>query len=279
MPDLPDDGVRVFIGMPSYGGVQPAALQSADLFASKTPGRCLLPKVMPLSHHCGAMNALIATAWNSRRETGANRFAMIHQDVAPALWWIDKAEEELTRTGADCLAMVVPIKDEKGMTSVGILNRRTLCTRRLSMEEICQLPRTFSADDLAAIGYKEHILMPIAGLFYAKLDDRWRNPSGGSRFWFESPSRIIEDQAGNWVSAVWDEGWNLSIQMLQAGFKVLASRAVLLNHLGGGVWGNEEPWGEWKTDAAETDQSWVIGRNVEITANGQAVKRPKVLEA
>lgn len=249
---------KVFIGMPAYLGVQPAALQAADRFATQVDGRCLVPKVLPFSHHCGSFNALWCTALNVRKEFGLTHFVMHHQDVAPELWYVDKLLAEMARAEADCLCVVLPIKDEKGMTSTAVLNRDTLCTRRLSMAEVHQLPPTFTAADLPKLGWKNHLLLPVAGLFICRFDESWVE-----KVWFESASRIVRDQAGTFVSAVWDEGWNVSIQMQQLGVRVAATRAICANHLGGGAWGNEEPWGEWVTDACETDQSWILSKTPE----------------
>lgn len=262
---------RVFMAMPAYLGVQPAAMQALFSFSSRVPGRCCTPKVMPFSHHCGSFNALLAAALNCREEMGLTHFCMHHQDVEPEPWYVDKALDIMDRDGLDVLACAVPIKDSKRMTSVAVLDRDTLHTRRLSVKEVRQLPMTFTKEDLPKLGWKNHLLLPVAGLFFMALDpEKILDERGNSRLWFESPSRIVRDQSGAYISAVWDEGWNISVQMLLAGMSVGCTREIALAHLGGGAWTlDEEAPAAWETDACLTDQSWTLGKC------GQSPEKPR----
>lgn len=264
MSDKSPTDPKVFIGMPAYIGVQPAAMQAMLSFASQVPGRCCTPKILPFSHHCGSFNALYATALNTRAEYGTTHFVIQHQDVVPEPFYVDLLLDVMDREDVDVLAPVVPIKDEKLMTSTAALDVDTQHTRRLSMKEVLALPPTFRSEDLKQLGWKNHLLLPIAGLFIMRLTDDKKlfDALGNSRLWFESASRILRDRSGTFISAVWDEGWNISIQMMLAGMKVAATTEIALNHVGGGSWSNEtdRPAEPWETDACLTDQSWILSK-------------------
>lgn len=255
---------RVLMGMPAYIGVVPAAMQAMFNFASAVPGRCCTPKVLPFSHHCGSFNAIYCTALNARREMGLTHLCVHHQDVVPEPNYVDIALDVMDRDGLDLLAAVVPIKGEEGMTSVAALDRDTLHTRRLSRKECLELPPTFRSEDLRRLGWKNHLLLPVAGLFFLRITDDAKlfDGRGNSRLWFESPSRILRDMNGTYVSAVWDEGWNFSLQAYLAGMTVAATTEIALNHVGGGAWSNEEwkPRDPWETDACQTDYTWALGK-------------------
>jgi hypothetical protein len=143
---------------------------------------------------------------------------------------------------------------------------KTMCTRRLAMKEILHLPVTFTNDNLPTIGYKNHILLHGSGLWMADINLPW------GKLWHESPSRILEDVSGNFFSAVWDEGWNLTIQMLQLNLRVAHTRCVDAKHLGGGVWDDcTDEISQWETDAGDTDQSWILGRCEKTTKADQLI--------
>lgn len=250
------DPYKIFVGMPAYQYVTAQALMAATVWPSATPKRCAVPFVIGGSSHCSNFNALWCHALNSRGKYPWTHFLMIHQDVEPERFFVDKLLIEMKEKELDVICVVLPIKDELGMTSVGLLNKKTLSTRRLSMKEIVRyLPTTFTTADLPKLGYKHHVLMPVAGLFLADFTQPWVE-----KVWFEAPSRILQNVAGEFMAYVWDEGWNFSLQLMQLGVRVGATRIVPTNHLGNGVWGNSEEWGEWDTDASEVFQEWILGR-------------------
>ena len=62
--------------------------------------------------------------------------------------------EEMDAIGADMIAVLLPITDERGITSTAIAHRESPWTqsRRLTMREACELPETFTAADLTEAG-------------------------------------------------------------------------------------------------------------------------------
>src|SRR5262245_13324495 len=67
-----------------------------------------------LAYNC---NALWCLALNNQRSLGLEWFAMLHADIVPEPWWIDKLIAEAERHGADFMSAVVPIKNHSGVTS------------------------------------------------------------------------------------------------------------------------------------------------------------------
>src|SRR5262245_17498739 len=47
-------------------------------------------------------------------------FAMLHDDIDPEKYWLDKLIDELEAQELDLLSVVVPIKDRRGMTSTAL---------------------------------------------------------------------------------------------------------------------------------------------------------------
>lgn len=67
-------------------------------------------------------NNLLGTALNHRRSNDLHWFAMLHTDVEPEPWWIDKLIALAEEHRADLLSAVVPIKDDSETVSMVIAN-------------------------------------------------------------------------------------------------------------------------------------------------------------
>ena len=251
---------RVFVAQPVYLNAIPAAILGATAYASRIPNRTIY-KCCESPFHCANFNSLWCVAYNCRKKFGLTDYAMLHQDVQPERWWVDKGLEIRQRERVDLLSVALPIKDDHGLTSTAVLNTRTLATRRLTMTEIVRyLPPTFTSADLPKLGYKEHVLLHGSGMWLCDFTKEVNGQPWMEQVWFEAPSRILPLADGTLMSAVWDEGWNFSVQMYNLGMTLAVTREIKANHLGGGVWGNEEEWGEWETDGGDTSQEWILGR-------------------
>ena len=107
----------IFLAVPHYGAIVPEALVSLTMASCKhrvsltTNGASLL---------AFNFNSLWGSALNQRRDKGLTHFAMHHADVGAEPGWIDILLEEMAKVGADVIATVIPIKDNRGLTSTGI---------------------------------------------------------------------------------------------------------------------------------------------------------------
>jgi hypothetical protein len=263
---------KVYIGMPTYLITEPCAIMGAMSRASEVPGRTVF-QLLDGGFHCGNFNALWCSAWNACEEGNYTHHAQIHQDIDPQRLWLDKAITLMDAHDLNVLSVVVPQKQDTGVTSTAVLDKDTLRTRRLCMKEIGKwLPPTFQTVDLQRLGFKNHLLLMSGGMFIAKIGPWFQ------RCWFEAPARILKDENGKLVSAVWDEGWNWTIQLAQMGVRYACTTEIVLGHVGKTTWSNRPDWGEWETDVGEVDQSWILGKCAKPEET-DGWKPRKVLEA
>lgn len=173
------------------------------------------------------------------RDQGVNLryFAMIHDDIAPEPWWLDKLIGELERTGADAVSAVVPIKDEKGLTSTAVYTGDIWLPRRITMREAMELPETFSAEDAGGP------LLLNTGLWVADITKPWAD-----EICFDFMNRIRRTSTGERVAECVPEDWLNSHRMNELGCKLMATRVVNLNHEGNMDYPNDTAWGTWDTD-------------------------------
>lgn len=237
--------MKVFMAMPTYDGQ--VNVHCARAFYA-TASRCL-----PLSYGevgrsllANAFNLLWATALGARESEGVTHFAMLHADVIPQDGWLDVLHGELSRTGADLVSAVVPIKDPYGVTSTAIGTKEDSWEpeRRLTMHEVFSLPETFSAADA---GYPDRPLLVNTGCWLADI----RKPAFEGLF-FEIRDQVTRqrDETGAHDEySAWciPEDWGFSRRLWERGGVALATRKVRLQHCGRYLFNNWRPWG------AETD--------------------------
>ncbi len=170
---------------------------------------------------------------------------MIHADMGAQPCWLDTLRDEMEKYGADVISTIVPIKDDRGLTSTAIDNPDDpWIVRRITMKEALNLPTTFG--DKEAGGP----LLLNTGLWLVKLGP-WcleENEDGTIKHRFHIRDTIRrEKNAGRRVARVQPEDWDFSRQMRRAGLKLAATRAVRVEHHGDTFYPNDIAWG-WDTD-------------------------------
>src|SRR5262245_29113674 len=105
---------KVFLACPSYGQVEIEVALSI-LQASRDCDVLVQPQSFSILPH--NFNILWCDALNRREELGLTHFAMTHSDVAAGQYWLDTLIAEQQATGVDILSTVIPIKNERGITS------------------------------------------------------------------------------------------------------------------------------------------------------------------
>jgi hypothetical protein len=230
----------VFIGVPHHDQLAPQALEGLILataqhrYSINTEGGSLLALMF---------NLLWCRALNQRDEHGWTHFAMHHSDVEAPAGWLDTLIQEQQRVGADVLACVIPIKDNRGLTSTGWQDPETRTIRRFTMAEVLTLPVTFNA---AQAGKYGQYLMVNTGLWVCDF----------TRPWVEDVCFTIRDGIGKdpggrfWPRAI-PEDWGFSTWAAEQGLKVFATRKVPIIHHGRAGYSNAKPWGEWQTDQGD----------------------------
>jgi len=239
---------HVYVGMPCHDSMHIGPARSFYRGSSRRAMKqtiCPLPSSL-LAHAC---NILWCAALNRRKTDGVTHFAMLHADIDPAPWWLDTLLDELDRTGADLVSVVVPIKDERGLTSTALdlpaehdpEQGGWPAERRLTMSEIMELPETFGPEDLGCPpGFA---LLVNTGCFVCRLDRPWC-----SEVHFEIRNRIVVDDDGMFWPQCEPEDWGLSRQIARLGGKVVATRKVAVGHIGRKEYRNDSAWGEWVED-------------------------------
>lgn len=231
---------RVFLGMPGYGkqtaaagrGFWRACADMTQVWNAYQNGSLLASNFNQL--WCAALNLV---------HTGhpLDYFAMLHDDIGPEDFWLDKLIDELEAKQLDVLGVAVPIKDTRGMTSLALHRQgdNWLPHARLSMHDIYELPETFTADDLG------HPLLLNTGCWVAKWNQEWCR-----RVRFEINDRIVFNTAQNRYQAQTEpEDWFFSRLLNEMGLRIGATRKVRLVHQGEIEFANTNPWGSQAFDS------------------------------
>lgn len=229
----------VFQAMPHYGVVE---MESAKAFLCDAASDAIDTVVMNLSSSLLAhgFNQCWCYALNYRKEQPLDYFVMLHADIVPERFWIDKLVAEMVRTQADLLSCVVPIKSMHGVTSTAIAGTDPWTVeRRLTMREVMQLPETFSAEDC---GFPGRTLMTNTGCWIADFSKLWIEDVR-----FQISNRIVRKAFG-FDAEVVPEDWDFARQVAAKGGKVLATRKVALHHFGPNGFGNQTAWGSCEID-------------------------------
>lgn len=179
-----------------------------------------------------------AAALNCREEMGATHFAMIHNDVEPEGGWLTTLLDELESLEADIVSAVIPLKDERGLTSTAAYEGDPWVRRRLTLAEVSELPQTFGESEA---GGK---LLLNTGLWVCDLRKPWADS-----VCFQSMQRIGRNGfTGRRMAEVVSEDWALSHWLHQRGAKLYATSKVRVTHWGETGFTNGQPWGAWTTD-------------------------------
>jgi len=112
---------KILIVVPTYDGRIKS--QTADILYTRSTrnhqGKIMWQQSSLLPHNCtkGWMTALELRDEDSTYEW----FAMLHDDIVPADWWLDTLIDLAQRHGADLMSAVSPIKNDVGAVSTALL--------------------------------------------------------------------------------------------------------------------------------------------------------------
>jgi len=211
--------------------------------------------VLPLGNSLLAANcnALWCHGLNNRVAANLNWFAMLHADIEPEHWWLDKLIAAAEEHDADLMSAVVPIKDLRGLTSTAIAQPgsrfRQFC--RLTMAQIRHelFPATFGIQEAAdalerlpapfrVTNVPREALLVNTGCFVCRLDQPWCE-----RVWFAMHDGI-EHVGGRWDVLQQSEDWVFSRKVAAEGGKVMATSTIALVHIGSGQYLSTQDWGQ-----------------------------------
>lgn len=239
----PNSERRIFLGMPGYGkqtaaagrGLWRACADMEGVWTAYQQGSLLGSNFNQL--WCAALNMV----HNGQR---VDYFAMLHDDIGPEDFWLDKLIEELESNRLDVLGVAVPIKDTRGLTSLALHKEgdNWLPLARLSMRDVYELPETFTSEDVGAP------LLLNTGCWVAKWNQDWC-----SKVHFEINDRIVFNRScGRYQAETEPEDWFFSRQLHEIGrgptshlqpLRIGATRKIAVMHQGEMEFTNKQPWG------------------------------------
>lgn len=237
-PNVNDSGT-VYLGIPTYDGRVhknlTTALQNAT--ANRHPK---LTSIITSSILTRTFNLLFAHALNER-ENGVTHFCLLHDDVVPEPLWLDKMMRIMKRAEADVLSVVVPMKDERGLTSTALDfplggSMPHWNVKRLTLTEIYgHYEATFSHEQL----------LLNTGLMLVDLRKPWVES-----VWFAFEDKIIPnpERPGHFMVVGVSEDWYFSRAARALGAKLFATREVSVTHTGSRDYSNASAWGSLQED-------------------------------
>jgi hypothetical protein len=245
---------KVFIGCPSHDGrLYDGCAKGLYAYASRDHDvECRVVSFSLLTLNC---NALWAFALNRHQSQQTAWFAMLHSDVAPEAFWLDKLIAEAERHQADIVSVVIPIKDDKGLTSTAISlprdERRAFF--RLTMSQVLHpnFPVTFDCESarqaLGALPEELRFQVPAGvkllcntGCVVCRLGRPWCDPD---KVHFDEVA-TFERMNDKWNAIALSEDWFFTARAADNGAKVMATKAIKVLHHGGSAFANDQVWGD-----------------------------------
>jgi protein-L-isoaspartate O-methyltransferase len=187
-------------------------------------------------------NKLWCTALNLHHQGHrVDYFAMLHDDIGCEDFWLDTLINELEAKQLDVLGVAVPIKDNRGLTSIALHHRgdnwNPEC--RLTMHELYDLPETFTSDDLGGLP-----LLLNTGCWVVKWNQEW-----AKKVHFTINDRIVFDRTQNrYCPEVESEDWFFSRLMNELGLRIGCTRKIAVKHEGEAEFPNTFAWGSRSYD-------------------------------
>ena len=240
---------NVFLGSITHNGLLDHRM--ARMFFNYASGeRYMQTVVHQTSLLANACNFLWCNALNTRKDYNLKWFVLLHADIVPEEWFVDKLIALAEKYDADLLSAVVPIKEQSGVTSTAISGADDFTrTTRLTMKQVNHpdMLETFGIEDVSQFLLEKYdINVPAAGrllvntgCMVARLDRPWC-----SQVEFSIRDRIVQELGGIYTAQVEPEDWYFSRKVAEHGGKVMATRAIKTQHIGNIPYLSNKVWGD-----------------------------------
>jgi hypothetical protein len=237
----------IYLCMPCYGPPQPEAARAFWKDAIDPDG----PHAHYRVERNDLGNSLLGETFNIHWANALNmqldghnvtRFAMLHNDIGPEKFWLDKLLDDLDDTGSDVVAACVSMKDNRMLVSTAVDADPDTpgmpwgVKTRLRASDLPALPPVFGSEDL---GEPAGRLLLNTGCWVADFTKPWRHAVAGDgtlACCFEVKSRILLNEQGRYQAVTLSEDWNFSRMVQAEGGKVMASRRLQVAHYGRSAW-------------------------------------------
>lgn len=175
-------------------------------------------------------NQLWAGALNLRKTEGVTHFLLWHADIRPlGKDWLDVMFEEMENNDADVLSAIIPIKDERGLTSTAF-DLGEWRVARITQKQVHsnKFPDTWTAENL----------LLNTGLMLVDMRKPWVE-----KICFTINDKIVFEK-GQWKAYCEPEDWNFSRQCHKLDCRLFVTRKVITEHCGYKAWRSDEVWGQ-----------------------------------
>ena len=222
---------KVFFGMPCYTSWMHRDGYRAILRASE--GDCEVYTFMSSSSLLGmTFNMCWVEALRAYLKGEATHFAMMHSDIVPEGPFLDIMLEQMEMHHAQVISAVVAIKNGQHETSTAISQiDNPWEADRLSLEQLEEMPLTFSIDDLRL---RPRQLLVNTGLMLVELGE-WAlrtNDAGELKTYFTIRDQVVRLSERKFKVSAMPEDWNFSRMADEQGCKVCATQAIRIDHIG-----------------------------------------------
>ena len=228
----------VLLGLPCYNGFVSEALFGIAMPSRRGRLTSVLGRTSLLALN---FNRLWCNALNERESLKLTHFAMIHNDIAAPMWWIDTLIDEMDRVDADIISAVVALKDGRGLTSTAIGEPVKGDIRRLTLHEIHQFPVTFQRSDIT--DDPNTILLLNTGCWVCRFTEPWVEEAK-----FQVLDDIRRSKDGTFQAVTLSEDWNFSRWAAARSLKMFATRVVAPEHYGMRPHRSDIVWGTCQVD-------------------------------
>jgi len=223
----------IHLGVPTYGDTILANSVGAMLQCTRRKDVRAEFDIQGFSGLTANFNSLYINALN-KLPRGFTHFAMMHADIFPEAGWLDKLLEIMAREQADVVSAIVPIKDDQGLTSTALETDDFWRPRRLTLTEVYEeWAPTFSMPNL----------LLNTGLMLVDIRKPW-----AKKVRFHVEDKIEEITPGVFKAFFAPEDWNFSRDASKLGAKLVATREVMVEHIGPMNYPNRHKWGTLKRD-------------------------------
>lgn len=233
---------KFFIAVPTYQGTLHFGTVHGLLRATRVPPQDYGINFTQSSFTTRVFNDQWCEAMNARKTHGITHFAMLHVDIAPEDFWLDKLYSLMQKHSADIIAASMPIKNREGITSNG-WEEEPGRIRRWTLKEIhAMAEKTWTHESIVLNN----------GLMLCDITKPWAE---NVRFATESVVKRAAD--GTFLSVALPEDWYFSRQARLAGAKCYATGEVRAAHYGNAAYDNHFSWGTAAVDPG-CDVPWAV---------------------
>ena len=236
----------ILIGCPCHGSQLEWKTASAIHTPSKRTDLDIIKIFSNSSLLATNFNRVWCTAhnWNAEHPNQKIKwFFLLHGDIVPEDNWVDKMIELAERHQTDLLSVVVPFKDQSGLTSTALgTDDPYNITSRLTMQQVMQLPPTFGQADVCKLFSINTLPLPVLLVNSGCIIVNMQAPRA-TELYFTINDQVRTDKQGKLYPVTEPEDWFFSRMVHEFGGKVMATREVTVAHIGTRQYMNNQVWG------------------------------------